>query len=580
MDRLPELVLQRIFEQVIDFRSLEYFEDPDFLGTWGQWAEEVLPLLAVCRHWRAISCPMYYRYAAICYTNRPYNTIRPACRKARLDQITSLRLQQMIKHVYMQVYLTDVLANGLDQLFEQVRASFPNVTQLMMVLDESAGSKVVCKQVPELASRQRRTVDVGLSSDTIRKINWTCHKLHEMFPRVEAVNVAGTSRSSEAMAIVKMCCEMVQDKRAVWMEPRSYMDMAAAMVSISELRWIKVDSAHRCMEAIELVRRNHKTLTSIIFTNTLAHYPKNILHGKDWLVYPQLRKLRLGLKRNEQVDWEALSYAAFPRLQLVVSTPEDSRLYITLFQSSMSELTCMRLFLSGKSVRKLCRLGVLDSCEFPALRHLHLYRTVYNSEGEALDNGPPSMDGRDLLRLVSWALRVGCSCTSIVLSGWRIRLDWAAHGEIAGLLGLIHDDLRWLELPCLCTIPEAQQIASRFPYLTRFGILLARSSTLTPEPTPGTGNLKELCVAISCAAGERSSDIEQACLLASRLPSLRRLVYHADYGDMPLQLLNTNVFELDLANDISTVLEGERFREIPHLESLEIQCRGPDPHWL
>ncbi|KAJ2632388.1 hypothetical protein H4R22_001289 [Coemansia sp. RSA 1290] len=580
MDRLPELVLQQIFQQVIDFRSLEYFEDPDFLGTWGQWAEEVLPLLAVCRYWRAISSPMYYQYAAICYINRPYNTIRPACRKARLNQITSFHLQQMVKHVYMQVYLSEVLANGLEQLFQDVSVSFNNVTQLTMVLDESEGSNAVCKQVPELAYKQRRTVDLGLSSDAVCKINWTCHKLQQMFPHTVAVNVTGTSRSSIAMTIVKICCEMVQNKQAVWMEPRSYMDMAAAMVNISALRWIKVDSAHRCMEAVELVRRNHKTLTNIIFTNTWAHFASKILHGKEWLAYPQLRGLKLGLRRSEQVAHEIMPYGAFPRLSLVVSTPEDPRMSSVLFQS-MNELTCMRLFLCGSSVRQLCRSGMLDACEFPALRHLHLYRPVYNSDSEASDNGPQSMDSRDLLQLVSWALSVGRLCSSIVLSGWRIGLGWAAHAsEISGLLSLIHGNLRWLELPCLCTIPEAQHIASRFPYLTKFGILLAQPSVFTPDQISKTSNLKELCVAISCAIDERSRDTEQACLLASQLPSLKKLVYHADYGDTPLQLLNTNVFELDLANDISAMLESERFRGIPHLDSLEIQCRGPDPHWL
>ncbi|KAJ2842143.1 hypothetical protein IWW36_006016, partial [Coemansia brasiliensis] len=279
MDRLPELVLQQIFQQVIDFRSLEYFEDPDFLGTWGQWAEEVLPLLGVCRYWRAISCPMYYQYAAICYINRPYNTIRPACRKARLNQIICPRLQQMVKHVYMHVYLSEVLANGLERLFDDIDARFSNVAQLMVVLDESeSGSTIVHKQVPELANVQKRTVDLGLSSDAVCKINWTCYKLQQMFPHTVAVNVAGTSRSSTAMTIVKLCCEMVQNKQAVWMEPRSYMDLAAAMVNISQLQWIKVDSAHRCMEAVELVRRNHKTLTKIIFTNTWAYFASKILH--------------------------------------------------------------------------------------------------------------------------------------------------------------------------------------------------------------------------------------------------------------------------------------------------------------
>ncbi|KAJ2843570.1 hypothetical protein IWW36_005516, partial [Coemansia brasiliensis] len=277
-------------------------------------------------------------------------------------------------------------------------------------------------------------------------------------------------------------------------------------------------------------------------------------------------------------------YAAFPRLSLVVSTPEDPRIGKALFQTTMHELTCMRLFLAGSSVHQLCRSGMLDLCEFPSLRHLHLYRPVYNSDGEAADNGPQSMDARDMLQLVSWALRVGRLCTSIVLSDWRISLSWIQNmSGISSLLELIHDNLRWLELPLLCTIPEAQHIAAKFPFLTRFGILLtSQPHPFTPAcgPSSSTSNLRELCVAIACAREEQTEGVEQACLLASQLPSLQKLVYHADYGDTPLQMQNTNVFELDLANDISAMLESEQFQNTPHIASLEIQCRGPDPHWL
>ncbi|KAJ2482211.1 hypothetical protein IWW56_001232 [Coemansia sp. RSA 2131] len=593
MDRLPELVLQRVFWHIIDFRSLEYFEDPDYLGTWGVWADLILPLLAVNRYWRALSCPQYYQYAAGCFVDKPYNTIRPACKKARIASINHTHLRAMVRHVYLRVYLDDLLRNGLQRATSAIDGQFDNVAQLTVVVDETSPSSINGCESPVNddvgADVPRRPIDHTLTSDTVRRINRASVRLRQMFPNARAIQVTGTSRTSHSMAITKLCCELLQTARALTIAPYSYEDSVAPMLA-GDLVWVRVDLVQRCSYAIELVRRNVHSLQMIAFTNTRASFVPEILRSNDsandtWLVYKELRELRLGLRTARTSDFEDMSvmYTAFPQLVRVAITPCDPQISAQLFGMHMDTLTSIRMFLDASTVAQLCHSGALDACEFPVLRILELHRPVFVSADDARRNGSTSMSRTDFVHFVCWVLRVGRVCTSIVMSGWRMHVDLDNVPEVRGLLTRVHLFVRRLELPVVCTVDQALSLARRFVHLSRFGVVLtAHPDDSASEIThlPYIRNLREFSMGVSCLPERQQLDIELACVFASKVPLLQRLVYHVEYADAHAQGLDAGVFELDLADSIIDKLHSERFKCFPHLDCIDVQCRGPDPHWL
>ncbi|KAJ2728414.1 hypothetical protein H4S00_000986 [Coemansia sp. D1744] len=593
MDRLPVLVLQRVFWHIIDFRSLEYFEDPDYLGTWGVWADLVLPLLAVNRYWRALSCPQYYQYAAGCFVDKPYNTFRPACKKARIASINHPHLRAMVRHVYLRVYLDDLLRNGLQHATSAIDGRFDNVAQLTVVVDETSPSNIGRCESPVDddvgAAVPRRPIDQRLTSDDVRRINRASVRLRQMFPNARAIQVTGTSRTTHSMAIAKLCCELLQTARALTIAPVSY-ENSVALMQAGDLVWVRVDLVDLCSCSYELVRRNAHSLQMIAFTNTPASVVPKILLGNDstngkWLVYKELRELRLGLRVARTRDFEDVSvmYTAFPQLVRVAITPCDPQISSQLFGARMNTLTSIRMFLDASTVAQLCHTGALDACEFPVLRVIELHRPMFVSADDARRNGPTSMSRMDFVHFVCWVLRVGRLCTSIVMSGWRMHVDLDNVPEVRGLLNCVHLSVRRLELPVVCTVDQALSLARRFVYLSRFGVVLtAHPDGSASEVThlPDIRNLREFSMGVSCLPERQQLDIELACELASKVPLLQRLVYHVEYADVHAQGLDTGVFELDLADSIIDVLHTERFKSFPHLDSIDVQCRGPDPHWL
>ncbi|KAJ2306432.1 hypothetical protein IWW51_004620 [Coemansia sp. RSA 2702] len=575
MEGLPDLVLQQIFQQVIDFRSLEYFEDPDFLGTWGLWADMILPLLHVCREWRRLSLPSYYQFAAYSYFDLSNYKVRALWKKARLREIRDPALVRMVKHVYMHVYIRELLCDGLagtlSALGDQV---FAGVTQLVIVVESR--EYIFDDRIEPATARETNTpprpIDSALTREAVQQINWASYRLHEMFPNIRAVDVSSTSRTSAPLSVAKLCCELMQNKVALSVAPTACIEVVAPMVHTPELQWIRVDLMDRCRQALELVRRNAATLQTLIFTNARAHCVGAILHDADGepLVYGQLRVLRLGLLEPQLPCAELAAFTAFPQLKRVACTPCDPHIAPAVLRPGMERLTSLRMFLSGASVRRLCSDGVLDACELPALRHIELLRPADSS---GADNGAGSMGERDLLQLALWALRVGHHCLSIVLSSWRIRLPWLQYAPpLLEALAHVHGTLRSLELPLACSVSQALAMAARFPHLSRFGVPLTLA-----QNKPCTGyelrNLRELCVAVSGAREEH--DVALACELAAQVTQAQRLVYHVEHEGVPDQ-----AHELHVGDVIAAELESERFGQHAHLAQLDVQSRGPDPRWL
>ncbi|KAJ1727876.1 hypothetical protein LPJ61_004343 [Coemansia biformis] len=602
MRDLPTLVLQRVFQHLVDFRSLQWFEDPDFLGTWGLWAEMVLPLLGVCRYWRSLACPLYYQYAAGCYASKHYSKIRQACKKARIEQLTTPRLRSMVKHVYLCFYLDDLVHNGLQLILDRFSAdaTFPSAQQLFIVLDETGTNasqqqtvspEQIAPSAAMAANIPRRPIDERLPADAVLRINHACTRLQGMFPGLMAVQVSGTSRATLSTAIAKVSCEMLQGRSAMLVSRHTYDDLVAPMLRPGGLTWIKVDDIHLCLHAVELVRRSAATLQTIILLAAKANFAKEILrdHNSAPLTYPRLRELQLGLglQHSEPVpDFEPPDFAPFPALVRVSAAPRDMHIGDFVFRGNGATLAQVQLFLSGRTVTQMCVSGVLDCCDFPALRHIEVSRPTYNSSNEARENGPGSMTSGVLLRLVCWVLRAARNCSRIVMRSWRMRLKLCREADPGGLMQQLLQlslDLRQLELPIVCTIANVLWLAKRFPHLDMLGMSLDGCTRLggvvgeIPEyvrttPPARQSQLRRLVVPMSCQPAEQGRDIEHALALVKLVPNVQALQPRIDYGDMPADELNPIELMLELSEALRHELDARR-------TGLEVELHSADPPW-
>ncbi|KAJ2764223.1 hypothetical protein IWQ57_005248, partial [Coemansia nantahalensis] len=107
--RLPPLVMQHVLRYLVDIPAFEWFEDPGLLDSWGCLAKKLVRLLSVCRYWRQLACPLYYQYAAGCCRVGAYRPIKPARRKARINEIAAPHLRDMVRYVYMDFDIDSLL---------------------------------------------------------------------------------------------------------------------------------------------------------------------------------------------------------------------------------------------------------------------------------------------------------------------------------------------------------------------------------------------------------------------------------------------------------------------------------------
>ncbi|KAJ2763799.1 hypothetical protein IWQ57_005435, partial [Coemansia nantahalensis] len=134
--------MRRVFRHLVDFPSFEWFEDLGRLGTWGSWVVILQPLLSVCRYWRGLACPLYYQYAAGCYGNKGYRSVRRARLKARIDEVVAPHLRAMVRHVYLNFSIDSLLGEGSQRTLDRALgdAVFPGAQQLVIEVDEEMGA--------------------------------------------------------------------------------------------------------------------------------------------------------------------------------------------------------------------------------------------------------------------------------------------------------------------------------------------------------------------------------------------------------------------------------------------------------
>ncbi|KAJ2780001.1 hypothetical protein H4R18_003701 [Coemansia javaensis] len=580
---LPELVVERVFRHLIDFRVLEWFEDPDYLGTWGLWAEMVVPLLGVCRYWRSMACPLYYQYAAGCYGAKHCSKIRQACKRARVDEITTAYHRSLVRHVYLCFGLEDLLRDGLQGVLDRRLggAVFPLAQQLFVVVDETGAGAVG---------------PGGVRPEALRRIDQACGRLRAMFPGAVAVEVGGTSRAALRPEIVALSRGMLRGRPVVAAGHRSYTDFVAPALGAGGLTWIKVDQVHMCAHALELVRRSAATLQTVIFVMARPDFARRLARTRDGapLAYPRLRELRLGLldARPEPaaLEPELPESAPFPALARVSAVPRDSGLgALVLRGGSSAALAQVRLFLSGRSVTEMRAAGLLDRADFPALRHIELHRTAYHSSAEAAENGPGSMSAEALADLVCWALAAGRRCSRIVMCGWRMRIrlrldpPGGRGAQVLGALLRASGALQRLELPVALALGDALRLIGALPHLGRLGVSLAdddddcgggrQQRQQQPAAAAPATRLRRLAVPVGCTPAEQQRDMGRAWALAALVPSVQALEPRVEYGDVPLRDLDPAAIALGLPESL-----GPAPRTIGR--RVAVEPRSAEPPWL
>ncbi|KAJ2709955.1 hypothetical protein H4R19_003988 [Coemansia spiralis] len=572
--------MRRVFQYLVDFQPLEWFEDPDFLGTWGMWAEMVLPLLGVCQYWRGLACPLYYQYAAGCYGSKSYGRIRQACGKAHIDSIGSAHLRGMVKHVYLCLYLHHLLEDGLQGVLDRCLgdAAFPSAQQLVIVLEEEGGGV-----------GQQQAIDDALPAGAMPHIISACERLRAAFPGVVAAQVVGTRRTTQSAAITMVAREMLRGRAVLSVGHLSYEDLIAPQLCTGGLTWIKIDHIHLCVHGVALIRRSAPSLQTVILTKARANSVKSIMRDEAGalLVYPRVVELRLQLECwDAGEDFELPDYAPFPALVRISAAPRDPHIGSLAIRGNGSSLVQLRLFLSGRTVTRMHAAGALDgSGALPALRHIELYRPAWpaGSGGNEDEDGPSSLSRASFERFVWWALTTGHGCSRIVLCGWRMELR-LGRGGLAQLVSQLGSGIRRLDLPVACTVADALWLVGRLPHLDGLGIALdgcaaAGDSAPVAEYVRTAvvvrqSWLRALAVPIAAVAGvQRQRDIALACALAELVPSVRVLEPRAAHSDAAGHPLNPVAVERDIAAALGSAAEMCR-------AGLAVEPRSPDPPWL
>ncbi|KAJ2802437.1 hypothetical protein H4R21_002419 [Coemansia helicoidea] len=287
---------------------------------------------------------------------------------------------------------------------------------------------------------------------------------------------------------------MVEGRTVVSLCPGSCHGVYAPEQWGTGLTWIKIDRNRFGQTWMWSICHSAATLqTSIVTTGDTSDFGAILPSRTDGpLVYPRLRELRMELRggwaRQLSKEFERADYTPFPALERVSVTPMDLQIDDLLIRGNGASLVQVRLYLSGGTVTRLHRAGLLDVGEVrPALRRIELYGQFWGSDDDDDDENYWSGgnegysdredDGRDTLsqavfeQFVRWVLATARDCPRIVLRGWRMQMRLGS-GGLEPLVTQLGGAVRHLDLPVKCTVADALWLVKQLPNLDYLGIAL------------------------------------------------------------------------------------------------------------
>ncbi|KAJ2767514.1 hypothetical protein IWQ57_003920 [Coemansia nantahalensis] len=457
--RLPELVMRRVFQYLVDIPAFEWFEDPGLLDTWSRLAKQLLRLLRVCRYWRELACPLYYQYAAGCIRPEGYRFVAGVRNKARIHEIAAPH-RATVRYVYLYFSIEGLLGKKSQDLLDGILgdAVFPDAQQLIIEVDKDKGplDEQTIARVKGLmkAGLSQKDAEAKLPDDINSRISYTCARLREAFPNVVATQVLGTIKFYRKEAMAQFTHRMVEGRTVVSLCPGSCHGVYAPEQWGTGLTWIKIDRNRFGQTWMWSICHSAATLQTIIVTT----------------------------------EFERAGYTPFPVLERVSVTPMDLQIDDLLLRGNRASLVQVRLYLSGGTVTRLHRAGLLDHGKVrPVLRRIELYGQFWGSDDVRSDDsdwsgGNESVsdwedDGRDTLsqavfeQFVRWVLMTARNCSRIVLRGWRIQMQLGS-GGLEPLVTRLGGAVRHLDLPVKCTVADALWLVKQLPSLDYLGIAL------------------------------------------------------------------------------------------------------------
>ncbi|KAJ2800007.1 hypothetical protein H4R21_003341 [Coemansia helicoidea] len=598
--RLPELVMRRVFRYLVDIPAFEWFEDPGLLDTWSRLAKQLLRLLRVCRYWRELACPLYYQYAAGCIRPEGYRFVAGVRNKARIHEIAAPH-RATVRYVYLYFSIEGLLGKKSQDLLDGILgdAVFPDAQQLIIEVDKDKGplDEQTIARVKGLmkAGLSQKDAEAKLPDDIDSRISYTCARLREAFPNVVATQVLGTIKFYRKEAMAQFTHRMVEGRTVVSLCPGSCHGVYAPEQWGTGLTWIKIDRNRFGQTWMWSIRFSAATLQTIIVTRgdtcDIEFILPDATNGP--LVYPRLRELRIELRggwvRQGSREFERAGYTPFPVLERVSVTPMDLQIDDLLLRGNRASLVQVRLYLSGGTVTRLHRAGLLDHGKVrPALRRIELYGQFWGSDDVRSDDsdwsgGNESVsdwedDGRDTLsqavfeQFVRWVLMTARDCSRIVLRGWRMQMRLGS-GGLEPLVTRLGGAVRHLDLPVMCTVADALWLVKQLPSLDYLGIALdgfrkpgdrmpvaryVRTAVAAQQ-----SRLRTLAVPISPMAGAlQKRHIALMRGLAELVPGMRTLKLREAHDDVERRRPNTAAL-LDAAKAVRADLAVRLCNDYP-----------------
>ncbi|KAJ2806352.1 hypothetical protein H4R21_000904 [Coemansia helicoidea] len=554
------------------------------------------PLLSVCRYWRGLACPLYYQYAAGCYGNKGYRSVRRARLKPRIDEVVAPHLRAMVRHVYLNFSIDSLLGEGSQRTLDRALgdAVFPGAQQLVIEVDEEMGAVdqelIAAAEAATADGVPRQAAEAIIPEGIESRIIGACARLRAAFPGVVAAHVKETRWLSRRGAMSNFTHRMLQGRTVLMYHPERLVDIAVPQCVEGGLTWISVFRFHLMPSGAALIRRCAATLQTIILSRVTSDAVLEILRDNAGalLVYPRLRELRLALwdpaTAVELPGADQPDHVSFPALERLEAMPRDPHFGELMFRGNRESLVQIRLYLTGRAVTRLHEAGVLDSVNArPALRQIDLYRPALDPGGTKGGDLSSDLSRAVFEQLVWWALTTAPNCSRIELRGWR-RLLRPGIGGLELLVARLRGGVRHLDLPVVCTVADVLGLVRRFPHLNYLGVALdgcavAGDSGPTAEYV-GTAaaaqhsRLRRLAVPISGAAGAlQGRHIALVCALVELVPSIRALEPRPAHDDAAARAPDLVALGQDIAAALGSAVEAVR-------TGVEVKPRTAPPPWV
>ncbi|ORX67634.1 hypothetical protein DL89DRAFT_269408 [Linderina pennispora] len=353
--RLPGRVLVMIIEYAAEVKRRSR---PSGTATLGRLPNQLLPFMAVCSYWRTTICPLYY-YEAFISIPIPEAASR----------ISAVPAQDMLQ----------IVRFGFDRIVKRL--------VLLLSRDVFAGPEMLTMLGLRLpANRLPSVTEIIHMSVPFRDI---CDILNTAMPNARYVAFTSQDRvyAGADSGCVELTNRLVRGKTSLTMSIPMKVPFNSAQPAPTNLTHIAVTRSTPWTYAIvSVIRFNSLSLVDLQLENIdLCHFRQLLVTSqKAAVIFKQLRRLGISLRKPEDGQRPVLDHNAFPSITHICSTGWHPLGDDSILRCNPEKLEVLRMSIDAPLFEILVRREALVHSKYPCLRIVdicctfelrHLHRT-------------------------------------------------------------------------------------------------------------------------------------------------------------------------------------------------------------